>query len=247
MGCQCHVCTSTDTRDQRLRASLILTASDGQQVLIDTGPDLRQQMLRIGAKRLAGVLYTHFHYDHLAGLDDLRPFSFDNTERLKCFANLQTHEIIVTRYPYLREQMAYTTVPQLDVLPLTGNEEDGYNEFEIGGLIIQPIRLTHIPKAGVLSTGFVVNGKFGYLTDFKEIHPEDQNFLMGLEALYLGSPLNKPHVSHISHAEALELIAKFSPRTGYIGHLSHFYSHAELTSMWAPGVMPAHDGLVLKF
>jgi phosphoribosyl 1,2-cyclic phosphate phosphodiesterase len=107
---------------------------------------------------------------------------------------------------------------------------------------IQPIRLVHIPKAGVLSTGFVVNRKFGYLTDFKEINVQDEKFLHGLEVLYLGSPIDKPHMSHINHAEALALIEKYQPANGYVGHLSHQYLHAELLAKWQGVAEPAYDG-----
>jgi phosphoribosyl 1,2-cyclic phosphate phosphodiesterase len=216
-------------------------------VLIDTGPDLRLQMLRLGVSKLSGVIYTHFHYDHMAGLDDLKPFTFDSEEPLQCFANMQTHENILTKHPYIHEKVVYTTVPRLTVDTFPGNEKDGYTKMELGGMEIQPIRLVHIPRAGVLSTGFVVNGTFGYLTDFKEIHPDDQQHLMGLDTLYLGSPLDRLHVSHISHEEGLELIAKFKPRRGIIGHLSHQYLHAELTEKWRGRAEPAFDGMVLKF
>jgi phosphoribosyl 1,2-cyclic phosphate phosphodiesterase len=245
VACACKVCTSTAAEDRRLRASLLLHGTE--PIVIDTGPDLRQQMLRAGVSSLAGVLYTHFHYDHLGGLDDLKPFTFEREGELRCYANIQTYENIISRYPYIRAKVTYTAVPKLNVEVFSGNEEDGYEEFEMGGLKIRPIRLVHIPQAGVLSTGFVVNGSFGYLTDFKEIHPDDEKYLYGLKALYLGSPLDRLHISHISHGEALELIRKFKPEQGYIGHLSHQYPHTELTEKWRGIASPAYDGLVLKF
>ena len=211
-------------------------------MLIDTGPDLRYQMLRLGVHELNAVIYTHFHYDHLAGLDDLKPFTFDHAEQLLCYANIQTHEIILGRYPYIREKLVYTSVPRLRIEVLPGNEEDGYQQLEIAGMQIQPVRMLHIPKAGVLSTGFVVNGQFGYLTDFKEIHPHDEKYLYGLKVLYLGSPIDKLHVSHISHGEGLDLIRKFKPERGVIGHLSHQYLHSELRAAWQDVAEPAYDG-----
>lgn len=245
VGCKCSVCTSSSPFDKRLRAAILLIGDD--HVLIDTGPDLRYQMLRMGIDHLSAVLYTHFHYDHLSGLDDLRPFTFDHKEQLLCYANIQTHEIILSRYPYIRENVAYTTVPRLRVEMLPGNEEDGYSAFNLAGMRIQPIRMVHIPKAGVLSTGFVVDGKFGYLTDFKEIHSDDEKYLYNLEVLFLGSPIEKPHISHINHGEALALFDKFKPARGVIGHLSHYYSHAELTQRWQGRAEPAYDGMEFKF
>ncbi len=245
VACACKVCTSPEPENHRLRASLLLHGT--APVLIDTGPDLRQQMLRTKVENLAGVLYTHFHYDHLAGLDDLKPFTFEREGELTCYANIQTHENIVSKYPYLRDKNPYTTIPRLNVEMLPGNEQDGYRQFEMAGLKIQPIRLVHIPKAGVLSTGYVVNGAFGYLTDFKEIHPDDEKYLFNLRALYLGSPLDRLHVSHISHSEGLDLIQKFKPGQGYIGHLSHQYLHTELKAKWAGIALPAYDGLEIKF
>lgn len=244
VACGCKVCTSTEAENKRLRASLLLHGT--APVLIDTGPDLRLQMLRAQVKSLAGVLYTHFHYDHLAGLDDLKPFTFEQSAELTCYANIQTHEIILSKYPYIRDKNPYTTIPKLNVEMFPGNEQDGYREFEIAGLKVQPIRLTHVPKAGILSTGFVVNGAFGYLTDFKEIHRDDEKYLYNLSALYLGSPLDRLHVSHISHSEGLDLINKFKPKQGYIGHLSHQYLHSELTEKWGGIALPAYDGLVIK-
>lgn len=245
VGCQCAVCLSKAPQNKRLRASILLQGQSN--VLIDTGPDLRYQMLRTGVNKLSAVLYTHFHYDHLSGLDDLKPFTFDHNEQLLCYANIQTHEIILSRYPYIREQVSYTTVPRLKIEVLPGNEEDGYAALEIAGMRIQPIRMLHIPKAGVLSTGFVVDGVFGYLTDFKEIHPDDEKYLFDLKVLYLGSPIDKLHVSHISHPEGLELVRKFMPERGFIGHLSHQYSHEELSEKWQGIAAPAYDGLEFKF
>jgi phosphoribosyl 1,2-cyclic phosphate phosphodiesterase len=244
VACSCKVCTSTEPKNKRLRASILLNGT--APVLIDTGPDLRQQMLRINVQSLAAVLYTHFHYDHLAGLDDLKPFTFDRAGELTCYANIQTHENILSKYPYVHDKNPYNTVPRLNVEMFPGNEQDGYRALEIAGLNIQPIRLTHVPQAGILSTGFVVNQTFGYLTDFKEIHKDDEKFLYNLKALYLGSPLERLHVSHISHGEGLALIQKFKPAQGYIGHLSHQYLHTELTEKWAGIALPAYDGLEIK-
>lgn len=243
--CQCKVCTSPDPFDRRLRASLLFSTAGGN-VLVDTGPDLRYQMLREQVSSLAGVLYTHFHFDHLDGLPDLRPFTFDGNQELVCYANLQTHEIILSRYPYIREKAVYSNVPHLSLRPYNGNEEDGYEVIEMAGMRFQPVRLVHIPKAGVLSTGFVVNGEFGYLTDFKEINPADEKYLYNLKVLYLGSPIDKPHVSHINHAEALALFEKFKPGRGVIGHLSHQYLHGELTAHWRGKAEPAYDGMAFE-
>ncbi len=245
VGCGCKVCTSDDERNQRHRASILLEAEG--QVLIDTGPDLRYQMLQHNVKSLTAVLYTHFHYDHLDGLPDLRPFTFDVQAELTCYANPQTHEVILSRYPYIRERAVYSNVPHLSLKIFPGNEEDGYDALQIASMSIRPIRLVHIPKAGVLSTGFVVNGKFGYLTDFKEINVQDEKFLYGLEVLYLGSPIDKPHMSHINHAEALALIEKYKPTKGFIGHLSHQYLHTELLEKWQGLAEPAYDGQQFRF
>lgn len=241
LTCNCAVCTSTDPHDKRLRASILLQA-DGA-ILIDTSPDLRMQLLRVGAPKLEAVLYTHFHYDHLDGLPDLRPFTFDSKKELHCYANPQTHEYILTRYPYIRERAHYSNVPHLDLQVLPGNEEEGYSAFRLAGMEIQPVRLLHVPQAGILSTGYVIDHRFGYLTDFKEIHPDDEKYLYGLDVLYLGAPLDRPHISHIHHGEALELFAKFRPRRAVIGHLAHQYHHEELARRWQGRAEPAYDGM----
>ncbi|HRP67924.1 MAG TPA: MBL fold metallo-hydrolase [Turneriella sp.] len=235
------MCTSNDTRDKRLRASLFFQSKEGN-VLVDSGPDLREQMLRKKLTTVNAVLYTHFHFDHLDGLPDLRPFTFDSKDELKCYANPQTHEVILTRYPYIRNSAIYTNVPRIGLHLYPGDEEDGYRAVEIAGMEFQPIRLVHIPQSGVLSTGFVVNKKFGYLTDFKEIHHNDEKYLYNLDILYLGSPIDHPHVSHIQQQEALELFKKFNAKRGVIGHLSHQYMHEELLARWQGQAEPAFDG-----
>lgn len=245
IGCSCEVCQSNDPHDKRLRASILLTGT--QHVLIDSGPDLRQQTLRAGVTQIAGVLYTHFHFDHLDGLPDLRPFTFEKTANLTCFANEQTYKKIREKYSYIRERAAHSNVPHLSLDLFEGSEEKGYAAFSLGGLTIQPIRLVHIPTAGVLSTGFVVNKTFGYLTDFKTIHPDDEKHLFNLKALFLGSPIDREHVSHIQHSEALNLIEKFAPLRGLVGHLSHQYSHNELCELWQGRAEPAFDGLEIEF
>lgn len=241
LTCRCRVCTSNDPYDRRLRASLLFQAEG--TVLIDTGPDLRYQMLRAVVSALDAVLYTHFHFDHLDGLPDLRPFTFGEQEELVCYANIQTHEVILSRYPYIREKAFYSNVPRLDLRILPGNEQDGYEPLQIAGMEFQPIRLLHIPQAGVLSTGFVVDGQFGYLTDFKEIHPDDHKYLHNLKVLYLGAPIDRPHVSHINHQEAMDLFARYKAERGVIGHLSHQYLHSELLARWHGLAEPAYDGM----
>ncbi|MBV6493919.1 MAG: Ribonuclease BN [Turneriella sp.] len=240
--CPCKVCTSKDPKDKRYRASLLFQSDKGN-VLVDSGPDLREQMLREKINAINGVLYTHFHFDHLDGLPDLRPFTFDTKAELKCYANPQTHEVILTRYPYIRNSAIYSNVPRISLNMYPGDEEKGYRAIEVAGMEFQPIRLVHIPQAGLLSTGFVVNKRFGYLTDFKEINPDDEKYLYNLDILFLGSPIDHPHVSHIQQQEALEIFTRFKVKRGIIGHLSHQYLHSELLTKWHGYAEPAFDGM----
>ena len=241
VGCFCKVCSSKERRDHRRRAS-ILIQNKKDNILVDTGPDVRAQILEHKLAWLDCVLYTHYHFDHMGGLNDLRPFSFQKQKPLMCLCNQQTRDEIKRLYPYVFTK----DIPgQVDLVIQTYafDHSEIYKAFMIGDVSIQPIRLIHVPPIQMECVGFVFNRKVGYLTDFKVILPEYEDFLYGLEILILGSPLYKKHPTHISIPEAFELITKYKPKQGIISHLGHGLSHEELAKKFSDNIIPAYDGL----
>ena len=211
-------------------------------------------MLTHKVSLLDQVLYTHYHYDHLGGLNDLRPFCFHKKTffSLPCLANEQTYHEIKRLYPYvfkkdtIKAKKKTTKYPQqvnLDFKIFSFNQQGVYSPFQIRNLYVQPIRLMHIPAISMECVGFVFNQRIGYLTDFKYIYSEYDSFLYDLDVLILGSPIHKEHPSHISIPEAIELIKKYKPKKGIISHLSHENSHVELEKKFPENISPAYDGM----
>lgn len=245
--CDCGVCTSNDERDKRLRSS-IMVETDSTRIVVDTGPDFRYQMLRLGISKLDSVIFTHYHYDHSAGLDDLRPFSFGPAGPFEVYSDQVTLDIFKIRHPYIQDEPHPTAnLPVIRFNQYSGTITDGYSRFSIGDIEIQPIRLVHIPEEDVPSVGFVFNDKVGYITDFKHIIDEDRNLLLNLDTLIIGAPLFKKHRSHMDIPSALELMKEFKPKRGYISHLSHFATHEQLLKEFPDTIEPAYDGLILSY
>ncbi len=247
IGCDCRVCQSNDSKDRRKRASILIRdIQKSITILIDTGPDLRTQMLLNKVQKLSGILYTHYHYDHLGGLNDLRAFTLYNDEPLKCWCNEQTYRVIKKQYPYVFKK----SIPgqlNLDLQLYKNNKEGSYEKLFIGDIEIKPIRLMHVPKEKIECVGFVFNNKFGYLTDFKQIFEYEEEFLYDLDVLFLGAPLYKRHPTHISIPEAFSFFEKFKPKVGVIGHLSHMERHSDMEKKFPTGVIPAYDGQTFTF
>lgn len=252
LGCDCPVCRSEDVRDNRTRSSIFIeNKHTKRKILIDTGPDLRQQLFREKINSVDAVLYTHFHYDHLGGLDDLRPISKRRSMPLECYTNFQTMRDIVRRYPYLKYYKKYKNLPRLNMKLFRVNDKNNktsrYKEILLYGFHIQPIHMTHVPVAGIYSTGFVLNSRLAYLTDFVTIHPPDEKFLYNLDTMIIGAPFwEKEYPTHIKIIDAIEMVKKFTPRRTFITHLSHEYSHADLESMLPESIHPAHDAMKIN-
>ena len=234
IGCGCAACRSTDPRDRRYRTSAVLYAGD-ERLAIDAGPDFRSQMLQAGISRLDGVLLTHEHNDHTAGLDDVRPFCF-----------MQQMDMPVYCLPRvageLRERFAYTFsnypgVPRLDV-----RERDFGDTLRCGGVRLYLLRVNHgrLPIFGFRTAGLA------YLTDAKVLPPETLTALQGLDTLVL-SCLNYPGThSHLSVAEALAYVEELRPQRTVLFHLSHRLGpHADFQATLPPGVEVGYDGMLL--
>lgn len=235
IGCHCEVCSSDDPRDRRLRSS-ILVETDGKRILLDCGPDFRWQMLKQGIEHLDAVLLSHEHYDHVGGLDDLRPFVHKND--LKIYAEKNVVQAIQTRLPYAFREHPYPGVPQLNLQSI------GLEAFEAAGIPVQPVRVMH----GLLPIqGFRI-GKMAYLTDLKTLPESSYEYLFDLDILILDAL--RPDSRHFSHEgldEALQQIERIKPKSAYLIHMSHRIGLHHLVEKSLPrNVFLAYDGLIVQ-
>jgi phosphoribosyl 1,2-cyclic phosphate phosphodiesterase len=234
IGCDCRVCRSTDTRDKRLRVSALLNY-DGTNVLIDTSADFRQQMLTANVKKLDAIFYTHHHYDHIAGFDDLRAFQFLLRSTPQCYALPETFEQIKQTFNYAfgAKVQSGGGLPKADFTMI------GTEPIQIKARKIQPIPLKH----GSLDIlGFRVGG-FAYLTDCNAIPESSMELLKGLDTLVLDGLRGKPHPTHFSLGEAVQHAEKIGARITYLTHMNHDVMHAEIEKTLPDSVRLGYDGL----
>ncbi len=234
IGCTCHTCTSTDPKDKRLRAS-ILVETHGLRILIDASPDLRQQALRLGLSRLDAVLLTHQHYDHVGGIDDLRPFCAGKD--LPIYTNAQTFKDLHNRIDYCFRKNKYPGVPSLDL------HEMECKPFLIEGLKITPIEVMH----GALPIYGYRIGDFAYITDAKTIADNEKEKLRDLEVLILNClRVEQEHFAHLILPEALALVEELKPKRCYLTHACHRLGrHEDISRILPPGVEYAYDNQVI--
>ncbi len=233
IACECKVCKSLDFRDKRLRVSAYIHVGD-QHLVIDTGPDFRQQMLRANIQKVDAVLFTHEHKDHIAGLDDVRAFNFKYNKDMPIYARKQVAEKIKQEYDYIFAETKYPGVPQVD-LQLIENKP-----FKIADLSIIPIEVMH-HKLAVF--GFRI-GDFTYITDAKTIAESEIEKMRGTKVLIINALRKEEHISHFNLAEALAMIEKIQPKKAFLTHLSHNMGlHKEVSKELPPNVAFAYDGL----
>jgi phosphoribosyl 1,2-cyclic phosphate phosphodiesterase len=230
IGCKCKTCTSADSRDKRLRASVLIIEGKSR-ILIDCGPDLRQQMLSYDIDWISGILITHEHYDHLGGLDDVRPLGQANV-----YAEKKVLTVIQQNMSYSFREKKYPGVPSIILNEIT---ED---TFFVNDIEVQPIRIMH---ASLPILGFRI-GKVAYLTDVKTIEDKSIELLKDLDILIISSLRHVEHFSHLNLNEALELSAKIGAHETYFTHISHDMGLHEETNRTLPErIQIAHDGLKL--
>ncbi len=234
IGCDCSICKSTDNKDKRLRSSVLIEVG-GQHILIDAGPDFRQQMLRENIINLDAILLTHEHKDHIGGLDDVRAFNYIQKKPMDIYAEKRVNDLLQSRdFAYVVERKDYPGIPKMNF----HNIENKL--FELGEENIMPIRGIHhqLPVFG-----FRVRN-FAYITDMNLISKEEKEKLKGLDVLVITALRRKKHVSHFSLDEALEIIKEVKPKKAYLTHISHklgFYK--DLIKELPENVYPAFDGL----
>lgn len=236
IGCDCAVCHSTDTKDKRLRSS-IMVESATTRLVVDTGPDFRYQMLRQQIKKLDAVVFTHPHKDHMAGLDDIRAFNYFSKRHMDIYADSLTEEALRRDFYYAFSDTRYPGIPELNLNTIT--EEP----FLVGDIPVQPIQVWH-HRMPVLGFRF---GAFTYITDANRIEPDQKQKITGSEILVLNALRKQDHLSHFTLEQALLLIDQLQIPGGYLTHISHqLGKHAEVEAELPPHIHLAFDGLVLK-
>ncbi|MEI9812030.1 MAG: MBL fold metallo-hydrolase [Acidobacteriota bacterium] len=236
IGCECAVCQSTDPRDKRLRPSVLLQYED-RNVIVDSGPDFREQVLRTGLRHLDAVVYTHAHADHILGLDDVRPFNFFQKSSIPLYATQETFAIIKRVFAYaFQEEPTESSRPKLDLHVLDGSP------FPLFGREFVPIRLHH-GKGTVF--GFRV-GRAAYLTDHSAIPEESKALLQDLDVLFLDALRRRPHPTHTTLEQAIALVNELNPQRAFFTHMCHDLGHAETEAALPSHIRLAYDGLQLE-
>lgn len=236
IGCKCRVCTSSSPKDNRFRPSGLIR-TQGKAILIDIGPDFRSQALAFGLDRLDGLLLTHTHYDHIAGIDEVRIFNVREKKSLPCLLSQDSFEEMQKRYHYLFKQGGLSA--QLDFYPL--KEEMGEVEF-LG------IRIGYCSfyQTSMKVTGFRI-GDFAYISDVQKYDDSIFQLLQGVKKLVLSALKPEASPFHLSFEEAIQFSRKAQAEETYITHVSHFVDHESMNALLPPNMQVGYDGLTLEF
>lgn len=235
IGCTCEVCNSADLKDKRLRSSLMVE-SDSHRFVIDSGPDFRQQMLREKVDSLDGIVFTHEHKDHIAGLDDVRAFNYLNHKAMDVYASEAVQLALKREFFYIFNGDNYPGIPKINLHTI--DEQP----FEASGIKFIPIPVMHM-RLPVL--GFRMGG-FSYITDANFISDKSKELLLNSEVLVLNSLRREKHVSHFNLEEAMELVDELKPKMTYLTHISHqLGKHEEVEQELPDNIRLAYDGLAV--
>jgi phosphoribosyl 1,2-cyclic phosphate phosphodiesterase len=237
IACDCDVCQSTDPRDRRLRSSILLELN-GLNYCIDAGPDFRYQLLREKVKHLEGILFTHEHKDHVAGLDDVRAFNYFSQKPMNIYCSKNVETALHREFHYVFNEKNYPGIPKINLIPIDKNP------FNLDGIEVIPIEVMHY-KLPVL--GFRI-GSFAYITDAKTVAEEEKNKLKNVDILIINALHKFPHISHFNLEEALAFIDEIKPKKAYLTHISHLFGkHEEILKELPKDVSLLYDGLSFEF
>jgi phosphoribosyl 1,2-cyclic phosphate phosphodiesterase len=237
IGCACEVCKSTDVKDTRLRCSVLIQV-DGQNLIVDSGPDFRYQVLRSGIDQLSALLFTHEHKDHTAGMDDVRAFNFIQRQAVHVYASEAVEKALRNDFHYAFAETKYPGVPDIHLHTISHEKP-----FKVGAVDIIPILVYH-HKLPVL--GFRI-GDFAYITDANFIPDEEKLKLKGVKVLVLNALRKKSHISHFTLTEALSVISELCPERAFLTHISHQMGrHEDVSESLPPHVSIAHDQLEIQ-
>lgn len=236
--CDCEVCKSKDPKDNRLRTSVAIRKGH-TQIVIDSGPDFRQQMLRAKITELDAIVFTHSHKDHIAGMDDVRAYNFRSQKPMKVYCDDLVFESLKREYHYVFDDaFRYPGIPQVERFRI-----DKHCDFVAGNIKLTPIEVHHY-KMPVL--GYRIDN-FTYITDANFISDEEKEKIKGTDVLVVNALRRKKHISHFNLEEALALIAEIKPKKAYLTHISHYMGKHEVVSKELPeNVEIAYDGLKIN-
>jgi phosphoribosyl 1,2-cyclic phosphate phosphodiesterase len=233
IACTCAVCRSPNRYDKRLRSS-IMVETETTSVVIDAGPDFRQQLLREKTRKLDAVVFTHEHKDHIAGLDEVKAFNFISGRKMPVYATRRVLEALKREFAYIFAEEKYPGIPEIEVFDFENDP------FTIGNIPFRPVNVLHyrLPVKG-----FRIRN-FAYVTDANFIPEQEKEKLKNLDVLVLNALRREPHVSHFTLKEAVEMVNELNPRKAYLTHLSHQMGlHKDICRDLPANMEPAVDGL----
>ncbi len=236
IACECEVCRSLDFRDKRLRVSVHLQIGD-KSLVIDSGPDFRQQVLRERIKTLDALLFTHEHKDHTAGMDDIRAFNFFQGKAMPVYGRPTVLEQLKREFAYVFSGPQYPGIPQVELQPIHNAP------FVVEGIEVIPVEVMHYQLPVY---GFRI-GDFSYITDANYIAEGELDKIKGSRVIVLNALRREPHISHFTLDQAVELLRELQPEKGFLTHISHQMGrHAEVDPLLPPNVHLAFDGLKIE-
>lgn len=236
IACPCAVCHSANPKDKRLRTSVLLE-SEATKIVIDSGPDFRQQLLRENIKTLDAVVFTHEHKDHIAGLDEVRAFNFINNMRMPVYATHRVQQAIKREFAYIFTEKQYPGIPQIDLHTIADDP------FTIKDIELLPINVQHY---NLPVKAFRINN-FCYITDANYINDLEKEKIKGAEVIVINALRKEEHVSHFTFQQAIDLMVELKPQKAYFTHLSHQLGlHDDVSGELPDFIQLAYDGLSIE-